>query len=158
YAAFAAPRPVSITKAQALLADDEILLQIVTTPRLRGIPSETYVWLIARREARWAKVELDPDKLTDHVQALRCGLDRAAWDGPSLPHCTKRLGFAISSSALDAGQSLPFDLARAHELFLALFGPFAEAIRDKHLLIVPSGPLTTLPFHVLLAERSTGTV
>ena len=29
----------------------------------------------------------------------------------------------------------------------------ADLIKDKHLLIVPSGPLTQLPFHVLVTEK-----
>ena len=34
-----------------------------------------------------------------------------------------------------------FDLAAAHELFVALFGPVEALIKDKPLLfIVPSGP------------------
>jgi CHAT domain-containing protein len=38
-------------------------------------------------------------------------------------------------------------------LFTQLLGPVATAIRDKDLLIVASGPLTSLPFHVLVAEK-----
>jgi hypothetical protein len=43
-------------------------------------------------------------------------------------------------------------LRRAHELYTALLGPIEEVIKDKHLLVVPSGPLTSLPFHVLVTE------
>ena len=49
-------------------------------------------------------------------------------------------------------QVLPFDLARAHELYKALLGPAEDLIKGKHLLIVPSGPLTSLPFNVLVTE------
>ena len=49
-------------------------------------------------------------------------------------------------------QVLPFDLARAHELYKALLGPVEDMIKGKHLIIVPSGPLTSLPFHVLVTE------
>src|SRR5205823_1039479 len=45
---------------------------------------------------------------------------------------------------------LPFDLARAHMLYKALFGPVEEMIKGKRILIVPSGPLTILPFSVLV--------
>ena len=47
---------------------------------------------------------------------------------------------------------LPFDLARAQALYKALFGQVEDLIRDKHLLIVPSGPLTQLPFQVLVSS------
>src|SRR5262249_12304797 len=46
----------------------------------------------------------------------------------------------------------PFDAARSYELYQALLAPFANLTRDKHLLIVPAGPLTSLPFHVLITE------
>ncbi len=54
--------------------------------------------------------------------------------------------------APDEAAALPFDLAHAHELYTALFGSVEDLIAGKHLLIVPSGALTSLPFHVLVAE------
>jgi hypothetical protein len=36
---------------------------------------------------------------------------------------------------------LPFDYVRAHKLFKALFGEVVDLIKDKQLLLVPSGPL-----------------
>jgi CHAT domain-containing protein len=42
--------------------------------------------------------------------------------------------------------------ARAHGLYRALFGQVEDLIKDKRLLIVPSGPLTQLPFQVLVTE------
>ena len=53
----------------------------------------------------------------------------------------------------DGDKPLPFDLTRAHELYQELFGQVGDLIGDKHLLIVPSGPLTQLPFHVLVTEQ-----
>jgi hypothetical protein len=53
---------------------------------------------------------------------------------------------------------LPFDLARAHTLYADLLAPFEADIRDKQLLVVPSGPLTTLPLHVLVTGRDPKTV
>lgn len=52
----------------------------------------------------------------------------------------------------DPSQPLPFHLGRAHELYKALFGQVQDVIAGKRLLIVPSGPLTSLPFHVLVTE------
>ncbi len=45
-----------------------------------------------------------------------------------------------------------FDHARAHKLYTALFGEVQELIKGKYLLIVPSGPLTQLPFQVLITS------
>jgi hypothetical protein len=47
----------------------------------------------------------------------------------------------------------PFNLKLAHELYESLVGQFKGLIEDKRLLIVPSGPLTSLPFHVLVTEK-----
>src|SRR5262249_4274071 len=47
-----------------------------------------------------------------------------------------------------------FDLALAHELYEMLIGPVEALIKDKrHLIVVPSGPLTALPFHLLVTEK-----
>jgi hypothetical protein len=52
-------------------------------------------------------------------------------------------------------QPLPFDHARAHKLYSALFGEVKDLIKGKHLLIAPSGPLTQLPFQVLVTKPPT---
>ena len=39
------------------------------------------------------------------------------------------------------------------ELYVNPFGQVADLLRGKHLLIVPSGPLTSIPFHVLVTEK-----
>jgi CHAT domain-containing protein len=43
-------------------------------------------------------------------------------------------------------------VGRAHQLYQAMLGSFADLLRDKHLLLVPSGPLTILPFQVLVTS------
>ena len=59
------------------------------------------------------------------------------------------------SSAPGANQPLPFDHVRAHKLYAALFGEVQDLVNGKHLLIVPSGPLTQLPFQVLITKPPT---
>ncbi len=47
-----------------------------------------------------------------------------------------------------------FDLALANELYVALLGPVEALVKDKRsLLVVPSGALTALPFHLLVTEK-----
>ena len=47
-----------------------------------------------------------------------------------------------------------FDLAVAHELYRVLIGPVEALIKGKrHLLVVPSGALTALPFHLLVTDK-----
>jgi CHAT domain-containing protein len=48
------------------------------------------------------------------------------------------------------GKQPPFDLDRAHKLYRALFGGVEDVIKGKHLLLVPSGSLTQLPFATLV--------
>ena len=93
------------------------------------------------------------------MAALRCGLDQTLWyDEKSAQKCKATLDaspqleiFKVGDKEVTA-QVLPFDLARAHELYKALLGPVEDMIKGKHLIIVPSGPLTSLPFHVLVTE------
>jgi CHAT domain-containing protein/tetratricopeptide (TPR) repeat protein len=53
-----------------------------------------------------------------------------------------------------AGRPDLFDLVRAHELYATLLGPAEGLIKDKQrLIIVPTGALTALPFHLLVTEQ-----
>jgi CHAT domain-containing protein/Tfp pilus assembly protein PilF len=47
----------------------------------------------------------------------------------------------------------PFDVPKSHDLFVRLLGPVSERLANaKHLITVPSGPLLSLPFGVLVTE------
>jgi CHAT domain-containing protein len=54
--------------------------------------------------------------------------------------------------APEDGAPLPFDAARAFALYKGLLGEAVDLIKGKHLIVVPSGALTSLPFHVLVTE------
>jgi CHAT domain-containing protein len=97
---------------------------------------------------RWVRSDLGTAALTREVAALRCGLDATAWDGDGRHNCTKTLGIGLA-------KPLPFDHARAHRLYTALFGELQDLIKGKRLLIVSSGPLTQLPFQVLVTSPPT---
>lgn len=57
---------------------------------------------------------------------------------------------------IDGEFLLAFDLVRGHELFKTLFGPAQGRVKDaKHLIVVPTGPLMSLPFNVLVVEEFT---
>jgi CHAT domain-containing protein len=89
-----------------------------------------------------------------HVAALRCGLDAAFWDGGAAAVCRDLVKAAPERDAFDnvRTETLPFDTNRAYALYKALLGPIEDVIKDKHLLIVPSGALTLLPFQVLITD------
>lgn len=144
--------PITIEDVQALLATDEVLLFFLDTEAVDTVAEETFLWLITNRSVEWFTIPLGTARLTNDVQALRCGLDSQEWQGISRPNrCARLLGLQ-SRPRIDE-VPLPFDLAIAHRLYQALLGQVEDRIAGKQLLVVPSGPLTSLPFQVLVTER-----
>jgi tetratricopeptide (TPR) repeat protein len=149
YAAFSRPQPLSIEEVQGELRADEALVLFLDTSEWTPTPEETFIWVVTKTDVRWVRSELGTNALGEHVAALRCGLDATAWHGEAGDRCIKLL--KIGAGQMPMGDDpLPLDLNRAHALYQALFGEVEDLIRGKHLLIVPSGPLTQLPFHVLV--------
>jgi CHAT domain-containing protein len=129
------------------------VILFLDTEDYRSINEETFIWVITPDEVRWARSSVGTGSLNRIVQALRCGLDEEEWSTPTMSgECAKHLGI---TALPEASEPLPFDLAKAHELYRALFGEIEDMIRSKHhLLIVPSGPLTSIPFQVLVTEAT----
>jgi CHAT domain-containing protein len=147
YAELAKPKPLSIAATQALVTPDEALVFFLDVPRFGTLPEESLAWVITKETARWMSIPLGTLALSDRVTALRCGLDASSWD-TARERCEQLLGVEASSSQLP-----PFDPASAYELYQALLAPFADLTSGKHLIIVTSGPLTSLPFQVLVTEK-----
>lgn len=146
YAALVTKAPITIEEVQKQLRPNEAMLLFTTTSRA------TYVWTVTRADVRWHAADLGEKQLNDTVSALRCGLDAEAWmDKASV--CPQKLG---RKTPLGADEPLPFDQDRAFALYQALLGPVARDIDGKELILVPSGPLATLPFQVLLTEKPAG--
>jgi CHAT domain-containing protein len=62
----------------------------------------------------------------------------------------------VLRSPLDAGtDKIPnFDVAAAHDLYKLVLGPVAQRLAGvDHLITVPSGPLLSLPFALLVTDR-----
>lgn len=155
YAALSRPQPLSVEEVQSQLHPDEALVLFLDMPAAKPTPEETFVWVVTKTELRWARSELGTPALTREAAALRCGLDAASWEGEGAAKCANLLGLA-PDKARTRNAPLPFDLSRAHALYKALFSPFEDLIRGKHLLIVPSGPLSQLPFQVLVTATPAG--
>ncbi len=156
YASLASPKPLAIPAAQALLRKDEALIVLLDVPRIGRLPEETLAWAVTKEEARWVSIPLGTTALRERVAKLRCGLDREGqwtWMGQSQRWEAKGEPCrALAPHGLADGEPLPFDLRTAHELYAQLLAPFGDLTRDKHLIIVPSAALTSLPFHVLVTE------
>ncbi len=143
YFALMKPAPLSLDQVRRLLGDEEALVLFTFTE------SDLFIWTVSRNGASWRKAALPAADVAKEVQALRCGLDASAWSGPMSP-CSALLGRTYTEDDAQAGQPLPFDIAKAHALYEILLEPDAALIQSKRLLIAPSGALTALPFHVLV--------
>jgi CHAT domain-containing protein len=138
---------------QEQLAASEALVLFFDTSAAQPFSEATFVWAVTKTDVHWARSSVGSKALIDSVAALRCGLDQAAWDRSEGNSDCRRL-FGMSEPVMQ----LPFDLARSHELYRALFGSVEAFIRDKHLLIVPSGALSVLPFQVLVTSQPTSAI
>jgi CHAT domain-containing protein/tetratricopeptide (TPR) repeat protein len=161
YAALANPEPSTIAQVQARLGPNEALLLLANTPPLvspvtaptdTSQPAETFAWAITKTQSRWVKAELGDKDPVQEIEALRCGLDSSNWatGSETRKRCQSLLGVEPSAADLP-----PFDLARAHAFYRALFGQLEDVIAGKQLLVVPTGPFTNLPFEVLVTRKPT---
>ena len=145
------PRALGLNGVQKLLAQDEALVFTFDMPALLSTPEETFIIMVTQKEVRWARSALGTEGLKREVAALRCGLDDEEWAEVSkAARCGDLLGRA---GMPDLSEPLPFHLGRAHSLYKALFGDIEKFIAGKRLLVVPSGPLTSLPLSVLVALK-----
>jgi tetratricopeptide (TPR) repeat protein/CHAT domain-containing protein len=157
YAAFSSPKPISVTEVQAQLNANEALVLLLDMPEenplpgRRPVPEETFIWVVSKSGHRWVRSELGTVALAREVTALRCGLDRTTWYGNGTEKCLAFLSVSVGEVP-GPSDPLPFDHARAHKIYSALFHEVQDLIKGKHLLIVPSGPLTQLPFQVLVTK------
>ena len=132
YAALSNPQPLTARAIRSLLAPDEALIVFNATD------SEHYMVAVTQDGAVSRRLPLNTAAIDQKVAAFRNGLD------------VDRL-----NDALAAGRKPElFDLELAHELYRDLLGP-AEALIGKHrqLLVVPTGALTALPFHLLVTDK-----
>lgn len=126
YATLSNPLPMTVKEIQSLLSGDEAIVLLTVTVK------ESYVIAITRERYDWKPIPRATETLSQEVADFRRGLNVAD------------VGDASGKSGL-------FDLARANQLYKTLLGPVEALVKDKRsLLLVPSGPLTALPFHLLV--------
>jgi hypothetical protein len=116
---------------QALLADDEALVLFA-----QASDTQSYIVAFTRKAYEWKPIPLGGRSLAQKVAAFRRGLD---------------VDMVENQSYLDSINEKRelFDLSLANELYQSLFGAVDPTIKDKqHLIVVPFGPLTALPFHL----------
>jgi CHAT domain-containing protein/tetratricopeptide (TPR) repeat protein len=126
YAALKYPRPCSVTEACACLAATEVALLFVPGNH------QSYVVLVEGRPARKDKAE---------------GL--AIYALPSHTEIADGISCLTDADTL----ALPVKVrAAAEQAYGLLLAPLKERLRDKDLVIVPSGPLCYLPFEALIED------
>lgn len=129
YAALSHPLPPTVKEIQPLLSADEAMVLFAVTE------AESYVIAITREGFDWKRIPRGAEHLSQQIAAFRRGLD---------------LGKASDAS----GKTGLFNLALANELHQTLLAPVDASIKDKpSLLVVASGALTALPFHLLVTEK-----
>lgn len=129
YAEMADPVPLNGAQAGKLLRSDEALVAMLVGRQ------KSFVWVVTSSTVAWAEIDAGEQQLAADVATLRLGLDPlAAEQNP------------------DAAQG--FDLEVSHRLYKTVFGPIERHIAGKkHLILVPNGPLTSLPLQVLITRK-----
>ena len=131
YVGLAEPKPLTVPETRALLGPDEALVAYLVGNE------KSFVWALSKERAEWAEIDAGSAALSELVRTLRQGLDPLA-----LPD---------DPASIETGAG--FDLGKAHALYKLVLGPVAKTITGKkHLLIVPAGPLTSVPFQVLVTS------
>ena len=130
YAALTQPGSLKIAEVQKLLGTNEAILAFLIGDK------ESFVWAISQERFSWQRLPLGRQALGEKVVRLRKGLD-----------------IVELQKGATTGKVELFDLKLAHELYAELIGPVAHALEGKRgIFIVPSGPLTSLPFHLLVTD------
>lgn len=132
------PTAMSVGEVQSALNDDEALVSFLIGD------DEGFIWAISRDKAAWDRIRLDSATVRNIVDELRSGLEPPSPGGKLPSPETGRVAFPLST---------------AHELYEVLFGPVEHVIAGKkHLILVPTGALTSLPFHVLVTKKPDASV
>ncbi|MDB2420863.1 CHAT domain-containing protein, partial [Paracoccaceae bacterium] len=122
-------KPLSAKGSQSLLSPNEALFTFISEKETEA----TYAFLVRKDGARAYKIDLSEAQLGEMVAALRSDIDL---------------------SDVENIAALPeFDLDLAHDLYSKLLGPAADMLDGvEHLLVVPTGPMESLPLNLLVTE------
>src|SRR5581483_7031907 len=146
YAALAYPQPASLPETQALLADNEALVQFLFTE------DDGYAWGLTHDRTLAVHLPVGGKWVAEHVAILRCGLDDGEWRLSAGRWVAENERCAGLEGERNAWKQLPFKSEVAHELYVALFGRLEPLIAGRSLMVVPAGALSALPLHVLVTS------
>ncbi|WP_326523506.1 CHAT domain-containing protein [Sphingomonas sp.] len=133
--------PVPVAEAQALLAPDEAIVMIHSTP------THSYIFAVTRTQADWARADIGAEALAGEVRALRNALD---------PSGALRAGEDASGDVRTTSAS-GFPRARAHALYTRLWAPIERIVgKATNVYVVTGGALGGLPLAVLPTRAPRG--
>jgi CHAT domain-containing protein len=142
YSELANPAPLKIAEVQALLEEDEALL-VIFAGRYN-----VHTMAIAKDAVDWSQAVYGAATLADDVAQLRLQLD---------PNAALNRGAAPIGGNNDTPRVAPFDRFRAHLIYSELVAPVEHVLAGKrHVFTVADGPLSGLPFAVLVTEPPKG--
>jgi tetratricopeptide (TPR) repeat protein len=154
YFELVSPDALGTAELQALLRDDEALLIVVAGRR------GTHVHAVTPRSAKWVRSAWDYRQVEAAVERLRCDLDPSRCRTATAT-AAGAAGDAVSRGArrTDAPERAQprlgptYDLATAYELYAQLIEPVRDILAGtSNLYIVTTGPLSSLPFPVLVTR------
>lgn len=136
------PRPMTVSEVQQTLRPGEVM--IVTL----AADYDVFVWAISDSAADWHAVNFEQGALVAQISLLRRMLDVTQQN---------RSAAALEDAPSIGASADGFDRAVAHGLYQKLLEPLAAVIDGAdHLVVVPDGPLTALPFGLLVASPPSG--
>ena len=135
YAELAIPKSVSEAQAKAMLRQGEALLTFI---KVKYEDVQGYLALLVTPGLSVPiALPVDFEALAGQVNTLR--------EGVTFPEVQDRV--------LSAGDLPDFDLGLANELYESVFAPLEPYLENvAHVIVVPSGPLESLPFQTLVTE------
>jgi len=126
YAELSNPRPLSSSNTQNLLSKSEALLFYLTSE------DNIFIWVLRHDAMHMITLEIKIQDLEELVMDLRFALE------------------PFNSDILD------FDTKQSYVLYDKIFSPIKPYIDGvKNLIVVPDGPLQSIPFSVLATKPST---
>lgn len=127
YRGMATPEPIGSGAVRALLQPDEVIVSFVPNP-VNG-----FVFALTRDKLTWAALGDNWKRVANKITDVRCSA-------------------ALSDTACASREGSRFDLQQAHQLYQELFGPIAEQLRGKKLILVPDHVYLGFPFHLLVTK------
>lgn len=141
YFALIRPEPISQQVTQSMLAPDEAVLMIVPTDY------GTHVMALNSSDGTWVRADITANQIDWSVRRLLFDLGAP-------------VEVSMSEAAdwqAEGGRGYPFSRRNAWILYTHLIQPVARILEGKrHVFVVTSGSLTSLPLGVLVTEEPTG--